>query len=127
MMEHQIKPTDSELEILNVLWDKHTASVRQVHEELIKSKEAGYTTTLKLLQIMFEKGLVTRNDSAKTHFYTPAFSKESTQKQLLNKIIKNVFGGNSAQLVLQALGNNHSSEKELNAIQELLDLLKKGK
>ena len=126
-MTNHLKPTDGELEILNVLWSKKTASVREVHEELLKTKEAGYTTTLKLLQIMFEKGLVTRNDAAKTHYYSPAFSKETTQQQLVNKILKNVFGGSSTQLVLQALGNHNASDEELNAIQELLDTLKSRK
>lgn len=126
-MTNHLKPTDGELEILNVLWSKKTASVREVHEELIKNKDAGYTTTLKLLQIMFEKGLVTRNDASKTHYYTPAFSKESTQQQMVNKIIKNVFGGSSTQLVLQALGNHVATDEELDSIQQLLDQLKQKK
>lgn len=126
-MKTPIKPTDSELEILNVLWERKLASVREVHEELLKTKEAGYTTTLKLLQIMFEKGLVNRDDQAKTHYYSPAFSKETTQLQLVNKIIKNVFGGSPTQLVLQALGHHETSEDELNSIQQLLNDLKKGK
>lgn len=126
-MKSTFKPTDSELEILNVLWNKKVASVREVHEELLKKKEAGYTTTLKLLQIMFEKGLVVRDDKLKTHFYSPAYSKENTQEQLVSKFIKNVFGGSPTQLVLQALGNHHASEEELNSIQQLLDNLKTGK
>ena len=73
------KPTESELEILAILWDKKNATVRSVHEELCKTKDAGYTTTLKLMQIMFEKKLVTRDDSSKTHIYTPAVSKEKTK------------------------------------------------
>ena len=78
-----IKPTESELEILRILWERNKASVRDVHEELSKSKEAGYTTTLKLMQIMFEKGLVGRDDSVKIHVYYPIVSREKTQKQLL--------------------------------------------
>ena len=83
-----IKPTESELEILKVLWEKGTASVREVHEELAKSKDVGYTTTLKLMQIMFEKGLVKRDATFKTHIYEPTVSRDRTQKHLLNKMIK---------------------------------------
>src|SRR5215469_1757777 len=119
-----IKPTESELEILRVLWEKGTASVRDVHEELSKTKDVGYTTTLKLMQIMHEKGLVKRDDSLKTHIYQAAVSKEKTQKHLLGKMINTVFGGSSAELVLQALGNHKASPAELEEIQRLLDNLK---
>ena len=85
------KPTESELEILQVLWDKDSATVREVHEELLKTKDAGYTTTLKLLQIMFEKGLVSRDSSSKTHIYRPAVTRENTQTLFLNKMIDSLF------------------------------------
>lgn len=120
-----IKPTESELEILQVLWSKETASVRDVHEELAKQKDVGYTTTLKLMQIMHEKGLVKRDDTFKTHIYQPAVSREKTQKHLLNKMIDNLFGGSSTQLVIQALGNHKASTLELEEIQQLLNDLKK--
>ena len=120
-----IKPTESELEILQVLWDKESASVREVHEELAKSKDVGYTTTLKLMQIMHEKGLVKRDDSFKTHIYEPAVSKEKTQKHLLGKMINSLFGGSPTELVIQALGNHKASLKELDEIQKLLDNLKR--
>jgi BlaI family penicillinase repressor len=120
-----IKPTESELEILQVLWDKGQASVREVHEELLKTKEAGYTTTLKLMQIMHEKGLVKRDDSVKTHIYQAAVSREKTQKHLLGKMIDTLFGGSPTQLVMQALGNHKASASELEEIQKLLDNLKK--
>ena len=81
------KPTESELEILQVLWEKNSATVREVHEELLKTKDAGYTTTLKLMQIMFDKGLATRDSSSKTHIYQPAVSRENTQALFLNKMI----------------------------------------
>src|SRR4029079_13388253 len=97
------KPTESELEILHVLWNEKSATVRTVHEELCKTKDAGYTTTLKLMQIMFEKNLVTRDDSNKTHIYKPAVTREKTQKQFLNKMIDSLFAGSSTDLVLQAL------------------------
>lgn len=120
-----IKPTESELEILQVLWEKGTASVRDVHEELAKTKEVGYTTTLKLMQIMFEKGLVKRDATFKTHIYEPAVSRDKTQKHLLNKMIDTLFGGSPTQLVLQALGNHKASTEELEEIQQLLNNLKK--
>ena len=122
-----LKPTESELEILQVLWDKGPSTVRTVHEDLLKTKESGYTTTLKLMQIMFEKGLVTRDDSSKTHIYEAAVSREKTQKQFLNRMIDTLFAGSSADLVLQALGGHTASEAELEKIQELITLLKKEK
>ena len=125
MSTKTIKPTESELEILQVLWDRDKASVREVHEELLKSKEAGYTTTLKLMQIMFEKGLVSRDDSFKTHIYQASVSKEKTQQHLLGKMINTLFGGSSTELVLQALGNHKASPAELDEIQALLNNLKK--
>lgn len=124
MSTRTIKPTESELEILQVLWDRNLASVREVHEELSKTKDSGYTTTLKLMQIMHEKGLVKRDDSSKTHIYQASVSKEKTQKQLLGKMINNLFGGSPTTLVLQALGNHKASPAELEEIQQLLNNLK---
>jgi len=118
------KPTESELEILAVLWDRKNASVRTVHEELSKTKDAGYTTTLKLMQIMFEKKLVTRDDSSKTHIYAAAVSKEKTQKQFLNRMIDGLFAGSSTDLVMQALGHSNTSNAELDKIQQMIDELK---
>ena len=115
------KPTESELEILQVLWDRNAATVRDVHEELLKTKEAGYTTTLKLMQIMFEKKLVTRDSSSKTHIYTAAVSRENTQNLFLNKMIDSLFAGSPAQLVMQALGNHKASKEELDEIRNFLD------
>lgn len=120
-----IKPTESELEILRILWERNKASVRYVHEELSKSKDAGYTTTLKLMQIMFEKGLVGRDDSMKIHVYYPVVSREKTQKQMLGKMITNLFGGSPTELVIHALGNHKASPEELEEIQKLLNNLKK--
>jgi BlaI family transcriptional regulator, penicillinase repressor len=120
-----IKPTESELEILKVLWERDLASVRDVHEELAKSKDVGYTTTLKLMQIMHEKGLVKRDDSFKTHIYEAAVSREKTQKHLLGKMINTLFGGSSTELVLQALGSHKTTPEELDEIQQLLNNLKK--
>jgi BlaI family penicillinase repressor len=124
MTTRYIKPTESELEILKVLWDRDLASVREVHEELAKTKDVGYTTTLKLMQIMHEKGLVKRDDSFKTHIYQAAVSKERTQKHLLGKMINTLFGGSPTELVIQALGNHKPTPAELNEIQLLLNNLK---
>lgn len=115
------KPTEGELKILQVLWTRQSATVRDVHEELLKVKEAGYTTTLKLMQIMFEKGLVTRDSTNKTHIYQPAVSKAKTQNLFLNKMIDSLFAGSSAQLVIQALGNHKTSKEELDEIRNYLN------
>ena len=123
-MTKQLKPTEGELEILQVLWEKGKATVREVHETILLSKEAGYTTTLKLMQIMFEKGLVTRNDSAKTHIFQAVVSKEKTQSQFVSKMISGLFQGSSSQLIMQALGNHSPNKQELDEIQQLLDNLK---
>ena len=122
-----IKPTESELEILQIIWSRGLATVREVHEELAKTKDVGYTTTLKLMQIMHEKGIVKRDDSMRTHVYQAAVNKERTQKHLLNKMIDSLFGGSPTQLVIQALGdgNHKASPDELEKIQALLNNLKK--
>lgn len=120
-----VKPTESELEILQILWKREQATVREVHEELSQYKESGYTTTLKLMQIMFEKGIVVRDDSAKTHIYRPNISRDNTQKQLLGKMVNSLFGGSTSQLVMQALGSTPPPKEELDEIQQLLDNLKK--
>lgn len=120
-----VKPTESELEILQILWEKGEATVREVHEILAKRKSAGYTTTLKLLQIMHDKGMVTRDDSIRSHVYKAALSRKKTQKQFLDKMIKGLFSGSSAQLVMQALGQQKASKEELDEIQKYLDGLKK--
>ena len=124
MSTKTIKPTESELEILQVLWEKDQASVREVHEDLLRYKDVGYTTTLKLMQIMFEKGLVKRDDTFKTHIYQASVSKEKTQKHLVGKMINTLFGGSPAEHVLQALGNHKASPAELEEIQRLLNNLK---
>lgn len=124
MSTKQTKPTESELEILRILWERGEATVRDVHEELSKSKDAGYTTTLKLMQIMHEKGMVKRDETNKTHKYIPLLSREKTQKQLMGKMIDTLFQGSSTQLVMQALGQHKTSRQELDEIQKLIDQLK---
>ena len=119
------KPTESELEILQILWEKGDCTVRDVHEILVQSKDAGYTTTLKLMQIMHEKGLVSRDTSAKTHIYRALVNQQKTQEQLVNKMINNVFNGSASRLVMQALGNHSASKEEINSIKEYLEQLSK--
>lgn len=120
-----LKPTESELEILQVLWNRGEATVRDVHEELLSIKDCGYTTTLKLMQIMFEKGLVIRDDSNRTHIYQANVSREATQQQLVNKMVNTLFRGSHSQLVMQALGSHTPSKEELDEIQQLLNSFKK--
>jgi BlaI family transcriptional regulator, penicillinase repressor len=120
-----IKPTDSELEILNILWEKGSGTVREVHEVLEKNKDAGYTTTLKLMQIMHEKNLLKRDVTAKSHVYTANISQEKTQGQLVKRMIDNVFNGSASQLVMQALGNHKPNSEELNEIKKYLEEMEK--
>jgi BlaI family transcriptional regulator, penicillinase repressor len=126
MIKKDLKPTEKELEILQTMWGKEAVSVKDVHESLGGDKSNGYTTVLKLMQIMFEKGLVTRQKSGKLHLYRAVPSLESTQKQMVNKIIDSVFQGSAAQLVLSALGNNKSSKEELLEIKKYLEKLEGG-
>lgn len=119
-----IRPTESELEILQTLWSRGLATVREVHEELARTKDVGYTTTLKLMQIMHEKGLVKRDDSMRTHVYQAAVNKEKTQRHMLSKMIDNLFGGSPTQLVIQALGEHKASPEEIEKIQALLNNMK---
>lgn len=119
------KPTENELEILKVLWERGEATVRDVHEVLSKTKDAGYTTTLKLMQIMHEKGMVKRDETSKTHRYTALLSREKTQKQFMGKMIDTLFQGSSTQLVMQALGNHTTTPEELDEIQKMIDNLKR--
>jgi predicted transcriptional regulator len=118
------KPTESELEILQVLWNRQEATVRDVHEELLKNKETGYTTTLKLMQIMYEKGLLSRDSSNKTHIYQPLVTRENTQALFLGKMIDGLFAGSSASLIMQALGNYKASKQELDEIRNYLNNIK---
>lgn len=119
------KPTESELEILQILWEKGACTVRAVHEILEKNKDAGYTTTLKLMQIMHEKGLVSRDTSSKTHIYSALINQEKTQQHLVNRMIDNVFNGSAARLVMQALGGHKASKDEIDSIKKYLDELDK--
>lgn len=116
----ELKPTESELEILQVIWRKGQCTVRDVHEELTKTKDAGYTTTLKLMQIMHDKGLVERNTDSKTHIYKAIITREQAQSTALDKILDTVFKGSTADLVIQALGQHRASKDEIDAIKNYL-------
>jgi BlaI family transcriptional regulator, penicillinase repressor len=118
--ERKYHPTESELEILQVLWEKSQATVRDVHEVLEKGRDIGYTTTLKTMQIMTEKGLLERDTTARTHVYTPLVSMEGTQKQFLNKMIDGLYKGSAGRLVMGALGHEKLSPEEIREIQDYL-------
>ena len=120
-LDKHIKPTESELEILNILWRIRQGTVSEVHEILEQSKDAGYTTTLKLMQIMHEKGLLKRDSSVKSHVYEAAISKEQTQGQIVQRMIDTVFNGSAMQLVMQALGNHATGKEELDQIKAYLE------
>ena len=115
------RPTDAELAILNVLWQRGPSTVRKVHDALSETHDSGYTTTLKLMQIMAEKGLVTRDESDRTHVYTARGSQGETQRALVSDLVDRAFGGSAAALVLQALQSGETSPQELAEIERLID------
>jgi BlaI family transcriptional regulator, penicillinase repressor len=117
------RPTDSELAILRVLWQRGPSTVRDVHDELNERAPTGYTTVLKLLQIMTEKGLVVRDETERAHVYEARYSEQKTQRQLLADLVDRAFGGSAAKLVVQALSGRKANPDELNAIRNLLDRL----
>lgn len=116
-----MKPTDSELEILQVLWANGPSTVRQVHDKLSQSREIGYTTALKLMQIMHEKGLLTRDEDNRSHTYTAAVDEEATQQSLLDRFVETAFRGSASKLVMQLLGQHKASKEELDEIKTLLN------
>ena len=117
-----IKPTTAELAILNVLWDKGPSTVREVHTAL-QDQKTGYTTVLKLLQIMLEKGLVTRDSSSRAHIYESAFQAEDVQNKLVENLLTDAFQGSAKNLILRALSVKPSSPEELAEIRKLIDKL----
>ena len=119
------KPTDSELEILRILWENGASTVKTVNEKLNEKKESGYTTTLKMLQIMFEKNLVVRDENERSHVYKAAIDQDEIQKMLLDKLLETAFSGSAANLVMQALGNSKPSKEELKKIKELLNQIER--
>ncbi len=119
-------PTERELAILGVLWARGSSTVRDIHEALHNEEETGYTTTLKLMQIMVEKGLLVREDDGRRHIYRSALSEEKTQKQLLGDLLDKVFAGSAEKLVLRALSARKVSPKELQRIREMLDKMEEA-
>ena len=115
------KPTEAELAILRVLWQRGSSTVREVWEELNPTQRTGYTSVLKLMQIMFEKGLVARDEAERSHVYRAARSQEHTQRQVVGHLLERVFGGSAHKLVMQALAAKKASPAELAEIRKLLD------
>ena len=116
-----LRPTDAELAILNVLWRQGASTVKKVHE--VMGEETGYTTTLKLLQNMTEKGLVIRNESQRAHVYQARYAETDTQRQLLTAFLNKAFGGSTSQLVMQALASKRATPEELAEIKKLIEKL----
>ncbi|HEY7392924.1 MAG TPA: BlaI/MecI/CopY family transcriptional regulator [Bryobacteraceae bacterium] len=114
-------PTDAELEILQVLWTRGASTVRDVFEELKQAKPVGYTTVLKLMQIMAEKGLVRRNEEQRTHVYQAMAPRESTERQIVGDLLDRAFGGSAAQLVMRALSTKRATAAEIDQIRHLLN------
>jgi predicted transcriptional regulator len=121
-MKRLLKPTPAELEILRVLWTRGPSTVREVHEAL-GDRETGYTTALKLLQIMAEKGLVARDETARAHVYAARVEEADTQRQLVRELLDRAFGGSAAKLVMQALATRRASAEEIAGIRRMLDEL----
>jgi BlaI family transcriptional regulator, penicillinase repressor len=119
------RPTQAELEILAVLWQCGPSSVREVQQQLTESRPAGYTTVLKLMQIMAGKGLVARDVSERSHVYRAAVAREQTQQQLVTDLVERAFGGSASQLILQALASRPSSPEEMREIRRLLERTEK--
>ena len=132
MSKINIKPTEAELEILQILWEKGEATVRNVNESLNKKrdsnlKEIGYTTTLKLMQLMHEKGLANRNEESRTHIYSAKVNEGVMQKALLEKFVDKTFRGSAMKMVMQALGNHETSKEELDEIKALISKIENKK
>jgi predicted transcriptional regulator len=119
--EPKIQPTPSELEILHILWHRGPSTVREIHDELSKEKDVGYTSALKLLQIMTTKGLVTRTEEQRAHIYTASEPAEATKQQLATDVLHRVFRGSASQLMQHALSGRRSSRQEIEEIRALLD------
>ncbi len=119
--EPKFNPTPSELEILHILWTRGPSTVREIHDELSKTKDVGYTSALKFLQIMTTKGLVTRSEDQRAHVYTATDPAETTKQQLATDVLQRVFRGSASQLMQHALQGRRSSKKEIEEIRALLD------
>ncbi|MBN2383822.1 BlaI/MecI/CopY family transcriptional regulator [bacterium] len=122
-----LKPTAGELEILQVLWRHGPSTVRFVNDRLNESKEVGYTTTLKLMQLMFDKGILERDTSQRSHIYWSLLAEQETQGALLDRFLETAFSGSALKLVMQVLGNRDTSEEEIEQIRIFLDDLERDK
>ena len=120
------RPTDAEIEILKVLWRRGPSTVREVFDALSESKQTGYTTVLKFMQIMSEKGLVRRDESERAHRYEAVAPEEETQRQMVGDLLSRVFDGSAKRLVMQALSSRAASAEELEEIRRMLDELERG-
>ncbi len=120
-----LKPTDSELEILQVIWLHGPVSVRFINDELNRKKQVGYTTTLKHMQIMTEKGLLMRTEEGRKHIYNVVLKEKETKNLLLDKFVKTAFGGSAMDLVMQALGNHQTTADELEDLKALIDKIER--
>jgi len=119
-MEKKVKPTESELEILQILWEHEPATVRIINDKLNEKRKVGYTTTLKMMQLMLGKKLLSRVEQGRKHVYTSVFKENETQKVLLDKFLDSAFKGSAMKLVMQALGNHRTSKDELSQIKALI-------
>lgn len=126
-MAKDIHITEAELEILQVLWDKEQATVKEVHEALSEGREAVYTTTLKQMQVMYDKELLTRDDSRRQHIYFPNVDIKKVQRKFMDKVMKNLFSGSAGELVMSALSNYKTTPEELEQIKNLIDKAKQSK
>ncbi len=125
-MNKHLKPTDAELNILKILWAKGPCTVREVHDSLNNTRQTGYTTTLKLMQIMTEKELVKRNESQRAHIYEAHIQQKDTQQNLVRNLLDQVFSGSTTSLVMQALSTKKASAEEIEQIRKMLDDYEKG-
>ena len=121
------KPTEAELSILRVLWRQGPSTVRAIWEDIDPEQRTGYTTVLKIMQIMFEKGLLDRDETQRSHVYTPRLTEEQTQQQVLRHLLERVFSGSARKLVMQALAVKKATPAELAEIRKMLDELEGGK
>ena len=121
------RPTDAELEILRVLWQRGACTVREVQESLHQTKPTGYTTVLKMMQIMTDKGLVRRDERQRAHVYEPQLAQQETQQQMVSDLLERVFNGSASSLVMQALATKRTSASELSEIRKMLDEVERGR
>jgi len=124
-MKEKIKPTESEMAVLQILWQRGPSSVREVNDEFNKEREVGYTTTLKIMQIMAEKNYVSRDTESRTHIYTSKLKETEVRKDLIDRMVDGAFRGSAMQLVMQALGNHKTSKKELADLKALIEKIEK--